>query len=107
MVHAADGDAFRAQTSGPIGLPGGNVLPQGAAILLRFSRTAAPNMARIPNAPQFVSVGLALQSITLNGEALPVSSNVVSRILPAGATAGVRATYPSGMSLMFIVSGGR
>ena len=107
MAHAGDGDTFRAQTSGPIGLPGGNVLPQGAAITLRFSRSAAPNMARIPNAPQFVSAGLALQSITLNGQALPVSSNVVSRILPAGATAGVRATYPSGMSLMFIVSGGR
>jgi len=107
MAHAGDGDTFRAQTLGPITLPGGNVLPQGAAITLRFSRSAAPNMARIPNVPPFVSVGLALQSITLNGQALPVSSNVVSRILPAGATAGVRATYPSGMSLMFIVSGGR
>jgi hypothetical protein len=105
MAHAGDGDTFRAQTLGPITLPGGNVLPQGAAVMLRFSRTAAANMSRIPNAPQFVSVGLALQSITLDGQALPVSSNVVSRILPAAATAGVRATYPSGMNLLFVVSG--
>ncbi len=107
MAHAGDGDTFRAQTLGPVALPGGDVLPQGTAILLRFSRSAAPNMARIPNAPQFVSVGLALQSITLNGQALPISSNVVSRILPAAAAAGVRATYPSGMNLLFIVSGAR
>jgi hypothetical protein len=107
MAHAGDGDTFRAQTLGPVALPGGDVLPQGTAILLRFSRSAAPNMARFPNAPQFVSVGLALQSITLNGQALPVSSNVVSRILPAAAAAGVRATYPSGMNVLFIVSGAR
>jgi len=107
MVRAGDGDTFRAQTFGPIALPGGNALPQGAAIVLRFSRAPAPNMPQIQGVPQFVSAGLTLQSITINGQALPVSSNAVARMLPAAATSGVRATYPAGTNLLFVVSGAR
>ena len=107
MVRAGDGDTFRAQTLGPIALPGGSTLPQGAAIVLRFSRAPAPNMPQIQGVPQFVSAGLMLQSIAINGQALPVSSNAVARILPAAATSGVRATYPAGTNLLFVVSGAR
>lgn len=64
-------------------------------------------MPQIQNVPQFVSVGLTLQSITINEQALPVLSNVVGRTLPAAATSAVRATYPAGMSLLFVVSGAR
>jgi hypothetical protein len=78
------------------------MLPPGAAVVLRFSRTAAPNM------PNFVSVGLTLQSIALNGQTVPVSSNVIARVLPAAAAPAGRAiTYSAGMSLLFIVSAPR
>jgi hypothetical protein len=58
--------------------------------------------------PNFVSVGLTLQSIALNGQTVPVSSNVDARALPAAAApAGRVITYSAGMSLLFIVSAPR
>ena len=104
LARANDGDTFRARTLRPIALAGGAALPQGTAIVLRFSRTAAGSTSQTLNGQPAVSAGVTLQSIEINGQAVPVSSNSVTRMLPATVAPNFRSTYPAGMRLAFTVT---
>jgi hypothetical protein len=104
LARANSGDTFRAQTLRPIALPGNAALPQGTAIVLRFLRTTAGSVPQTLNGQQSVSAGVTLQSVEINGQAVPVSSNAITRMLPAAGAPNFRATYPAGMRLAFVVT---
>jgi hypothetical protein len=101
LLHANDGDTFRAQVLRASAPGGGNAPSVGSAVTLRFARTPAPGVNG------FNTVSLTLQSVTLNGQPVFVSSNAFTTAVPTAATAGPSATFRAGMRLFFIVSGTR
>ncbi len=101
LLRAIDGETFRGQVLRATAAGGANVPPAGSAVVLRFARTPAPGVNGIS------SVSLTLQSVTLNGQPVPVSSNAFATAIPANAAPGLSTTFRAGMRIFFIVGSAR
>lgn len=98
LLHATDGATYQGQLAQPVQLRGGGSIPQGAAVVLQFSRTP------VHNAPEYANASLTVSAVTIDGQTVTVSTNAFVRAFPT-ARSDRRSVLAPGAQLVFYVSG--